>query len=232
MSDHPSLYIRFASAYVRGKLGHSPCPHELEPLFRASLASLIEEQMHLLIRFGHEQGLRLHRFKRTMGLPRVARVLGILRGISPSDLLDIGSGRGAFLWPLLDAFPWLPITALDRLDYRVADIQAVSHGGVDTLTGVQGDATSLPFDDDHFDVVTMLEVLEHIPDTTRALADVCRVAKRFVILSVPSKPDNNREHIHLFSTVMLQRALHAAGAKRVALDYVPGHIIAIAALGG
>lgn len=192
------------------------------------LDALREEDLLALVRLGHERGLRLHRFKRTMGLPRVARVLGALKGIGPSDLLDIGSGRGAFLWPLLDAFPWLPVTALDRLDYRVADIQTVRDGGVESLTPARGDITALAFDDASFDVVTLLEVLEHVPDTVRALAEVCRVARRFIVLSVPSQPDENPEHIHLFSAALLEPLLRTAGAARVTFDYTPGHIIAVA----
>ena len=49
------------------------------------------------------------------------RVLGLLRGLLGASLelaaprlLDVGSGRGAFLWPLLDAFPRLRVTAIDR----------------------------------------------------------------------------------------------------------------------
>jgi ubiquinone/menaquinone biosynthesis C-methylase UbiE len=89
----------------------------------------------------------------------------------------------------------------------------------------------LRLDDDQFDVVTLLEVLEHIPDTARALAEVCRVARRFVVLSVPSKPDDNPEHIHVFDAALLERSLRAAGATRVRFDYLPGHIVAVAGLG-
>lgn len=150
------------------------------------------------------------------------------KGINPTELLDIGSGRGAFLWPLLDTFPWLAITALDTLDYRVADIQAVHAGGIAALSAIHGDTTQLPFDDAQFEVVTLLEVLEHIPDTAAALAQVCRVARRFVMLSVPSKPDNNPEHIHLFDAAQLEMLLHRAGVGNVRFAHVPGHLIAIA----
>src|SRR5262249_62236017 len=109
------------------------------------LDALDVAQLEALVRLGRAHELRLHRFKRTMGLPRVAKVLGVLKGITPIDLLDIGSGRGAFLWPLTDAFPWLPITALDTLDYRVADIQAVRGGGDATLSPVRGDGTPRVF---------------------------------------------------------------------------------------
>ncbi len=156
------------------------------------------------------------------------RVLGALRGLAPTSLLDIGSGRGTFLWPLVDAFPTLPITALDRDARRIADITAVRAGGADSVTAVRGDAARLAFADATFDGVTMLEVLEHIPDAPCALAEALRVASRFVILSVPSKPDNNPEHIHLFTGDMLAQMLHAAGARRISLDYVLNHIISIA----
>src|SRR5947209_2342913 len=97
MNDHLSdaelaraYYLDFAAALVHQRLPHlvglTPCE-----LFREGLAA----------------SLRLHHFKRTNTLPRVRKVLGILRGLAPSSLLDIGSGRGVFLWPLLDTFPEL-----------------------------------------------------------------------------------------------------------------------------
>lgn len=229
MDTESALYTRFAAAYVRGTLVNLPA--HASTLVSAPLDALDADQCATLIAVGHDAGLRLHRFKRTMVLPRVHAVLGILKGMAPTTLLDIGSGRGAFLWPLLDAFPWLPITALDRLDHRVRSLQAVRAGGVETLTVQHGDATCLSFPDHAFDVVTMLEVLEHIPDTARALAEVCRVAQRFVVLSVPSKPDTNPEHIHLFDATTLEQRLRAAGAVRVSFDYVPGHMLAIAKIG-
>jgi 2-polyprenyl-3-methyl-5-hydroxy-6-metoxy-1,4-benzoquinol methylase len=230
MSEHTLLYTRLAAAYVRGKLGHIA---GIDPaLVDVPLESLNDSQLEALVQLGRAHELRLHRFKRTIGLPRVAKVLGVLKGIIPTDLLDIGSGRGAFLWPLLDAFPWLPVTALDTLDYRVADLQAVHDGGVVSLSAVHGDAAQLPFDDRRFDVVTLLEVLEHIPDTAAALDQACRVARRFVVLSVPSKPDNNPEHIHLLDAAQLVSLFHRAGVGRVSYDYVPGHLIAVARIAG
>lgn len=220
------LYTRLAAAYVRGSLRAAS---GLDPvLFAAPLDTLDDAQCDAILALGRARELRLHRFKRTMGLARVAKVLGVLRGLVPVELLDIGSGRGAFLWPLLDALPHLPVTALDLRADRVAQIEAVIAGGVTHLQVRQGDATRLPFDDSTFDVVTLLEVLEHILDTARALSEVLRVARRWAVLSVPAKPDDNPEHIHLFDAASLDRLLREAGAARVSFDYVPGHIIAVA----
>jgi ubiquinone/menaquinone biosynthesis C-methylase UbiE len=203
-------YIDLAAAFVRGKLRPEPA------------LSVVE-----LIRLGMKSGLRLHKFKRNDGLPRVRKVLGVLRGLGPADLLDIGSGRGTFLWPLLDAFPWLRVASVDRREQRVADVNAVRAGGIDRLATARMDATALALADKSVDVVTLLEVLEHIPEPHKAAAEVVRVARRFVVISVPSKEDDNPEHLHLFDPPALQSLFLNAGAARVSFDQVLNHIVAV-----
>lgn len=230
LGTYTPLYHRLAAAFVRGRLGPTLADHH-PTLFRPPLDLLNDDELMELVELGYAHELRLHRFKRTMGLARVGVVIGVLRGLAPSNLLDLGSGRGAFLWPVIDALPWLPITAVDTLDYRVADLQAIAAGGFSNLHAYQADATNLPFATHQFEVVTMLEVLEHIPDTHAAIAELMRVARRFVVLSVPSHPDDNPEHIHLFHAEMLEQLLRQYGAARVNIRYVPGHMIAVARKG-
>src|SRR5215467_2022605 len=109
MVDTERLYTELAVAYVRGKLPEAASDLKAEELFE----------------LGRTAGLKLHRFKRTIELPRVRAVLGVLRGIAPCTLLDIGSGRGVFLWPLLDAFPELPVIAVEPDAQRRAHLEAV-----------------------------------------------------------------------------------------------------------
>src|SRR5215467_14951885 len=142
MNTRVEYFQRLVAAYIRGKL---LLDQQHPALFYQPIDELSVGEVQTLIQLAHHQELRLHRFKRTMELPRVRKVLGILKGIQPRNLLDIGSGRGAFLWPLLDSFPSLRVTCVDVLDYRVADIEAVQRGGLDRLSSLHADVTKLPF---------------------------------------------------------------------------------------
>lgn len=206
-------YQRMAEAYVRG---------ELPALADGSGDNLLDA--------GRAAGLKLHRFKHSAALPRVRAVLGILHGVQPANLLDIGSGRGVFLWPLLDEFDRLPVTATDRDTRHVEIIDAVARGGVTTLSAARMEATDLTFADGSFDAVTVLEVLEHLPRPRDALSEAVRVARRFVIASVPSKPDDNPSHIHLFDRESLTRLFEDSGAKRIKIDFVLNHMVCIATI--
>lgn len=214
--DPERYYVDLAAAFVLGR-----CPALREEGLAAP--ALVER--------GRAEGLRLNKFKRGSLLPRVAKVLGILRGLGPAALLDVGSGRGMFLWPLLHELPWLPVTALDADPIRARDLGAVRDGGVERLSVVQADACALPLPDAGVDVVTALEVLEHLREPPRAAAELCRVARRFVVCSVPSQPDDNPQHIQLFTPDRLRALLVDAGATRVQIDHVPGHMIAVARVG-
>lgn len=203
-------HATLAAAYARAKLGRPELDDE------AALAA------------ARAAGLRLHRFKRAAQLPRVRAVLGALRSLGIARLLDLGSGRGVFLWPLLDELPWVSVTAADVLPRRVEDLQAVRRGGVARLTAVRMDAARLAVADGAFDAVTILEVLEHLPRPELAAGEALRAARRAVVASVPSHADDNPEHIQLFDRVRLERTFLDAGARRVTVDYVRGHAIAVA----
>ncbi len=211
MCDESDMYGELAAAYVRG--------------MAPDLAGLDAARA---IAAGRTRGLKLHRFKRTAELPRVRAVLGVLRSLMPKNLLDVGTGRGVFLWPLLDAFPQLAVTAIDLADHRLDLLAAVRRGGVERLQARRMDATRLAFRDDDFDVVTVLEVLEHLDDPAAAAREAVRVARRAVIASVPSREDDNPEHIRVFDRASLTDLLERAGARKVKVDHVLNHMICVA----
>lgn len=221
-----NTYLQFAAAYVRGRHLRSP-DFDLPLSLQGNFDALSDNGLREIYQIGQQSGLRLHRFKRSRILPRVQKVLGALKGICPTSLLDIGSGRETFLWPLLDSFPDLSVTAVDANPQRAEQLQAVAAGGIERLTAYQMDATALAFDDNTFDMVTALEVLEHIPQVQTALNEIVRVTRSFVIISVPSREDNNPEHIHLLTKSRMQSMLNAVGVSNAKFEYVHNHMIVV-----
>ncbi len=73
------------------------------------------------------------------------------------------------------------------------------------------EATSLSFEDDSFDMACATEVLEHVPEPEATLAEMARVARRHLLVSVPREP--------------LWRGLNMArGAYLRDLGNTPGHV--------
>ena len=62
----------------------------------------------------------------------------------------------------------------------------------------------------------------------QAVTEVVRVTRRFVVVSVPSKLDDNPHHVHLLDEARLRELFSAAGVARVTFDYVAGHLVAVA----
>jgi len=48
-----------------------------------------------------------------------------------------------------------------------------------------------------------------------------------VVVTVPSVPDDNPEHVRLFDKASLTALFTAAGARRVQVDGVRGHLVAV-----
>jgi len=222
--------MRLAAAYVRSMAKKTAMPVPSSVLEKP-LSQLSAEEMEMLADAGQAAGLKMYRFKNHEELPRVKSVLGFLKGIQPQSLLDVGSGRGVFLFPFLREFPWTEVTSVDLLEHRVELLQALREGGVENLTALQQDICSWDMPEHSFDVVTMLEVLEHIPDVSRAIEAAVHLARQYVVVSVPSKPDDNPEHIHLLTKDALTALFSRAGCSKLSFSGVNGHLIMIAKTG-
>ena len=127
------------------------------------------------------------------------------------SLLDVGCGEGVLV------YKWAQRIAPGRivgLDLEEASIQAGwAERQADNLEYRIMDVSQkgLPFADDEFDLATAIEVLEHVPDPAATVAEMARVAKRFLLVSVPREP--------------LWRGLNLArGAYLKDLGNTPGHI--------
>jgi len=228
-------YSMLGAAAARGamdRLGSHGA--DLPPtLLQKPLAELSVPECEALIAKAHALGIKTHYFKRSdRMLPRVHCVMGFLKSISFISLLDVGSGRGAFLFPFLDAFSWVDTYAVDILDRRIEMLSDIARGGVARLQVLRADICDQPLADRAVDVVTLLEVLEHIPNVEAAVRSAVRMARQYVVVTVPSKEDNNPEHIHLLTRERLTALFSACGVTRLSFDAVPGHLVMIAKIGG
>ncbi len=223
-------YKKELVAYVRGALTRLKEEEELKnAVFKNDPSLLSDEELSSLIKTAGKYGIKTYYFKKSERiLPRVRAVLGFLRGIEFSSLLDVGSGRGAFLIPFLDQFSDIFVTSLDILPKRVQMLSDMSFGGIDRLTVKNADICDTPLDEHSFDVVTMLEVLEHIPRVEDAIKNAVRIAKKHIVVSVPSREDDNPEHIHLLTRDRLCSYFEKYGVKDLTFSYVNGHLIMIA----
>jgi SAM-dependent methyltransferase len=127
----------------------------------------------------------------------------------PQSLLDVGCGEGVLVHRWAQRIAPRPVVGIDleepsiqagwaqhqapNLDYRVMK------------------AEDLPFADGEWDVATAVEVLEHVPDPAHTVAEMARVARRWLLVSVPREP--------------LWRGLNMArGAYLKDLGNTPGHL--------
>ncbi len=104
-------------------------------------------------------------------------------GATPQRILEIGVGEGIVTSRVIERFPSASVVGLDLPDDELADDWKARD-----LSCVFGDATTLPFPNDSFDLVLAIEVFEHLGDTAGALHELHRVCSGSLIASVPFEP--------------------------------------------
>ena len=127
---------------------------------------------------------------------------------SPESILDVGCGEGVLTSEWAERLEGR-IVGIDLPDPKLeAEWQKRQRPNLEYRTE---EATSLSFSDDEFDMATAIEVLEHVPDPEATVAEMARVAKRWVLVSVPREP-------------IWRMTNMARGAYIKTLGNTPGHV--------
>jgi 2-polyprenyl-3-methyl-5-hydroxy-6-metoxy-1,4-benzoquinol methylase len=128
---------------------------------------------------------------------------------APDSILDVGCGEGVLTAQWADRLGDRRIVGIDLEDPKLkAEWEQRRRANLEYHVE---DATHLSFADGEFDMATAIEVLEHVPDPERTVSEMARVAKRWMLVSVPREP--------------LWRGLNMArGAYLKDLGNTPGHV--------
>jgi SAM-dependent methyltransferase len=126
-------------------------------------------------------------------------------------VLDAGCGSGRTLQELV-AYGEVSGIELDAGSAELA--RSREHGDVRI-----GRLEELPWSDETFDLITCLDVIEHVPDDVAALAELRRVCRPggWLLVTVPayqalwSAHDEANHHFRRYSRQSLRRATAAAG---------------------
>jgi ubiquinone/menaquinone biosynthesis C-methylase UbiE len=128
---------------------------------------------------------------------------------APRSVVDVGCGEGVLIEQWAAQLGDGRVAGVDLEDPKLrAEWGRRRRGNLEFHTV---DSQTLPFADDEFDLATAIEALEHIPDPERTVAEMARVARAHLLVSVPREP--------------LWRMLNVArGAYVRELGNTPGHL--------
>lgn len=137
--------------------------------------------------------------------------LATLTSVQPTSILELGCGEGYLLNQINKRLPDVPLLGLDTYQPSLDEGQRLFHH----LNMQLGDIYRITQPDNSWDLMIGSEVLEHLDDPRAALQELRRVAKRYVLLSVPHEPwfrlgnfargrhfrrfGNHPEHVNLWS---------------------------------
>lgn len=123
---------------------------------------------------------------------QMARAARIQQQLKPfltphhKKILDIGSHRGGY--SIFFAKAGFHVTGLEPSADRVATSTAAGSLHKVNIHFMQGDARSMPFPDESFDIILLSNVIEHIPHTEKLLREIHRVMRKKALLYIQFPP--------------------------------------------
>lgn len=108
----------------------------------------------------------------------------LLADVPGERYLDVGCGEGFAMRAL---FASAADCAITGVDLELPAVQLARQANPQSRFAVSS-LLALPFPDDSFDVTLCMEVLEHLATPEQGLAELRRVTRHFLLLSVPNEP--------------------------------------------
>ena len=150
--------------------------------------------------------------------PRFRELVKHYRG---GAYLDIGCFNSPMPFEIKKKFPKDEVVGLDHAKY-VLDVLKKKAPEVDYVVG---DCYSLPFEDEHFDYVVAGELVEHLEEPKKFVAEAMRVTKSegYFALSTPfeetiSRPPVSFEHLWAYTEQDVYNLLKPYGKVEITLN--------------
>ncbi len=111
-------------------------------------------------------------------------VRSFIKGKTYNSICDAGCGEGVPLTILKPVLGSADLSGIDLSETKITYIRKNIPNG----TFLEGSVYKIPFEENSFDLVLCLEVLEHLETPEIALKEIQRIAKQDIILGVPNEP--------------------------------------------
>ncbi len=113
-----------------------------------------------------------------------SQILDDINSVQPHSLLDAGCGEGFIMKLISESGICAEVNGIDTSTVALRIARKINPD----LRISKGSVYDIPYAKNTFDLVTCLEVLEHLEDPQKALCELIRVSKRYVLISVPNEP--------------------------------------------
>lgn len=121
--------------------------------------------------------------------------LSLLHDLPGASVLDVGGGHAQLAVPLVERGYKVTVTGSDDCCRARLD-QQLKPGSFEYQTC---DSLALPYENRSFDVVLAFRLLPHVDRWQELLAEMCRVARKTVILDYPDRRSTNILYEQLFA---------------------------------
>jgi ubiquinone/menaquinone biosynthesis C-methylase UbiE len=180
------------------------------------------------VNWSDELAIHLEESSKTHFIDRYNRkvVLDQIRdklAVNGCSYLDMGCSSGYMLEDVLENYPNADVTGADYISAGLMQC----HGRLPDIPLFQVDLTNCQFNDDLFDAVTCLNVLEHIKDDVAAMKQLFRIIKPDgkCVITVPMDPglydiyDEVHQHERRYKMGELKKKVKAAGFDILAANH-------------
>ncbi len=112
------------------------------------------------------------------------KIVKTISRLKIKNILDAGCGEGFIIRKVLKNIPDIKINGLDMNQDSIQFAKKI----LPNCKFTQGDIINMPYNNNSYDLIIALEILEHLKSPELALQELKRVTNNYCLISVPLEP--------------------------------------------